>query len=115
MPVNEPITIYRGDDWAKAVEGVFTDRAPLTVGDWSARAQIRSSADATDAIDIGVALSVTGDADEVLTIMLTLADTVTADMAGPSSRVWDLEVTGPPGVVTWVRGPVTVTKDVSRA
>lgn len=118
MAANYPIKLYRGDAYdqsfrlrEKLPDGSSGD--PLVLTGCTVAAQIRATEDAaTPLAEFDCAL---GADPGVVTIALTAAQT--AALTGSNKiGVWDLQVTWPDTKPrTYLRGPVTLTKDVTRA
>lgn len=106
-PVSVNLTLYAGDDvnLSIAVTDAAGTAADLT--GFTAKAQIRATADAPTAKDF------VATADPAGTVTLILPSAETTDM--PAKGVWDCQITSGTGAVTTLcGGTVTTTPEVTR-
>lgn len=116
------ITIYQGDSWDMLIGIKDTGVVPAEyqdLTDFVGLAQIRATEDAnTTLAEMTVTLSDQGTLPGRVVLSLTPADTASLP---PTGGVWDVELTSPPGYTgalegthTYLKGKVTVIKEVSR-
>lgn len=105
-PATVNLNLYAGDDVNLSIAVTDNAGTPADLTGYTAKAQIRATADAPTAKDFVAAV----DADTV-TLILTSAETT--DM--PVKGVWDCQITSTTGAVTTLcGGTVTTTPEVSR-
>jgi hypothetical protein len=121
QPAQCDIQVYRGDYFEMTLrlrEGVFnnggyTPGPYLVLTGWTPKAEIRANQDANVALATFVAVIL----DQTATpggVHLSLPSAQSALLA-ISSAVWDVQLTDPQNrVYTYLRGTVTITKDVTR-
>lgn len=121
QPVQCDINVYRGDDFelmvrlragfwdgTQWVPGVYMD-----LDGWMGKAQIRASEDAAAVLAEFAVEILPQSGDTLGGVRLTLADTVTKNLA--TAGVWDLQFTDVDDRVnTYLKGKVTISKDVTR-
>lgn len=117
-PLN--ITIRRGDTFRLffRLRNKNPDGTPGTYPDlttWGdGLAQVRANADAPDPI-VEMAVSKGNQATYPGSVLLTIADDVTAGLTIPAGSVWDFQMVNELGETdTYLEGTVTFSKDVSK-
>lgn len=107
MPATRNLTIYMGDAYDHEITFTDADGDPINMaGTW--RAQIRKRVSDAAAL-VAFTVDTTDAATGVLVLSLTKAETAALTDGG---AWWDLEETG--AGVTYLRGTVAITQDVSR-
>lgn len=111
-PATVNLTVVRGDDFTQELKvstGADVDSAvPVDWTGCTGTAQFRPSADSASAVSFAVTLGAAG------AVTVTLPATSSAALT--SGGVWDLQVVDGSGKIrTWVRGVVTLIRDVTRA
>lgn len=130
QPVLQDISVYQGDTfdfffrvrervWDPALEEYVAGNYINLTG-WSGKSQIRASADATAVLaEFTVTIS-----DQAVTpggVLLVLTPAQTAALPATASptvpaAIWDVQLTNGAGEIrTFIRGAVTVTREVTRA
>jgi len=119
LPENRNLVIYKGDTFSlsfrlrqkqtSGAPGAYVDLTGCTP-----KAQIRATEDSTTVLQEFTATL--GDQTNVDTVGQVNLVISSADTANLSPGVWDVQVTYPDNTVTtYLRGSVTVTKEVTRA
>lgn len=109
LPGSADLVIYRGDTLSQAFQFSYTGGAPVILPTSGWIAQVRSSHDAT-----AILATFTVDSSGGALGRITLGLTATQTGALTSGSVWDLQQTTGAVVRTWLRGGVTIAKDVTR-
>jgi hypothetical protein len=105
-PTTTDLNVYAGDDLKLHVAVTDDAGAAIDLTGYTAKAQVRDTADGTTPIDFTATPSATG-------IDLVMASTLTSTL--PAKGVWDVQITSATGEITTVAGGrVTVTPDVTR-
>lgn len=123
-PAQSDLQLYRGDyfemllrlregNW---VDGAYEPGDYMNLQGWSGKAEVRATTDAASALATFtvVVLPQSGDTLGGVHLYLGTADTASMQV---SSAVWDFQLTepgAPARVHTYLRGKVTITKDVTR-
>lgn len=110
-PATVDLTIVRGDDFVQELKvSTGADAGSAVPVDWTGctgAAQIRPSAESASAVDFTVTLGASG------AVSVTLPAASSATLA--SGGVWDLQVVDGAGKIrTWIRGQVSLIRDVTR-
>lgn len=103
------LKIYQGDDWSLLVEARTEAGDPIDMSAATIAAQLREYATSDvvlAACTVDMTDAATGD------VLIGLAAAVTADL--PSRCVWDYQVDHNGSRSTWLAGPVTVVREVTR-
>lgn len=113
-PIEVPLVLQQGDDWEETFAFRFASEEPETYWDltaWTGACQIRDAyADDDDTVAPLAELVCTGSA-AGMTVLLTKEQSEPL----PKKCKWELELTNPAGRRrTWLRGPVTVKREVAR-
>lgn len=113
-PIEVSLLLQQGDDWEEtfALRSVTDDPGVYwDLTDWTGACQIRDSfADTDDTVEPLAELVCTG-SEAGMTVLLTSAQSTLL----PKRCKWDLELTNPAGRRrTWLKGPVTVEREVTR-
>jgi hypothetical protein len=124
QPAPFDISLYRGDDFGlmlRVYSGTFSGAAyvkgaPLDLTGWTGAAQVRANEDGAllGQFEVGIVMPQTTPANTGR-IYVSMLGSETAALA--AAGIWDLELTDdsdPPLVFTYLKGKVTVTKDVTR-
>jgi hypothetical protein len=107
-PASIQLVIYRGDDFAFALDVQDTDGNPVDLTGATVTAEVRAQ---PGAIDVLTTFDTTIDG-SAITLRLSHTDTAALSTAG---GVWDVQVTRADGVVvTLANGQVRVFADVTR-
>ena len=107
LPGSHNLTLYRGDSFTQAF--TFTQGGvPLVLPASGWLCQVRAST-SSDAVSGTFAVDSSGAGSGVVVISVTAAESAVF-----SPGVYDLQLTDGSAVRTYLRGMVTVTKDVSR-
>ena len=122
-PAQSDLQLYRGDyfemllrlregDW---INGAYEPGAYMNLEGWTGRAEIRATADAPTALaTFTVEILDQGSAETIGGVHLYLDTADTADLQ-VAAAVWDFQLTDTAARVhTYLRGKVTIEKDVTR-
>jgi hypothetical protein len=112
LPQYIPLDIYQGDDWSAIVNVLDGNKEPVILDGYSALAQIRDEVADYDTTVIATMNTSISAGTNVVT--LSLPHSVTLGMHG--EYVWDLQLTNTAtgSIQTIMRGPVSVTQEVTR-